>query len=842
MKKRALSFIVMCFCVFECLSLSAFIVSAKTTKTRAQAISWVQGLNGQKVGSGQCVALIKEYYSYLGYTSPGGNACDYATNQIPSGSGWVREKGGVPNPGDILIYTGSKYGHVAIHESDNVSWHENWGGLYVQRVSRNYKKSFSYNGQTNTYWGCIHIDFADSTPHTHSYNTYVFNWAAHPHYKCYKCSCGEIKENVNETTYSSDCFECINQNKTSSSDDEQVVKDGLYTVKNVSSGYMLNVYGGKDVNGTKVTTWEYDGTTDQRIYIQYQGNGKYLLKFNASYGGRVVDVNRGESLTASIDDGDKIDIWTANDLDAQYFYINSCGDGSYTFELVSKANHVISAIGSAAAASNGTQLELKKYSGAAYQKWYLCDINGNRVDACAHNRISQKNTNTEYEKLNDSQHIRITYYNNVCGDCGEITQSNMNTKENENHTIKNNKCSKCGYEKENEAEYKPIEEEKSCEHTRTYEADSSKESEVKEQKDSKYHIVCKYVDLICSDCKKTLEKDVEKTFEEEHLFVEDGCAKCGYENDNKKAEASVISTNKSSVKAGDSVELTWTKAEYAKTYDLHIYKDGTRINLIASLETLSYTYKFAEVGTYGIRVCSINKNGEFTEGNQVTVVVSANVVEKTGYVYNTEGANLNMRSKADINSYIVVKMPEYSSLTVTGDAVNGFYPVKYGDYSGYASTAYITFAKPVISVETSENLENKIGKRLAYFNNGAYGSISPLRGYKGQCTWYCWGRAYEKTGIRLNTVNNAKTWLNKLNTAGTYVVWNSYSPRKNSIGVKTSGTYGHVLFIEDVVGDTVYYTEANVPWNDVLDATDGVLKKTTKANMAKMCNGYIYLN
>lgn len=49
-------------------------------KTADDAINWVRSLNGQTVGSGECVALIKAYYSYLGQTSPGGDGKDYWTN------------------------------------------------------------------------------------------------------------------------------------------------------------------------------------------------------------------------------------------------------------------------------------------------------------------------------------------------------------------------------------------------------------------------------------------------------------------------------------------------------------------------------------------------------------------------------------------------------------------------------------------------------------------------------------------------------------------------------------------------------------------------------------------
>lgn len=40
-----------------------------------------------------------------------------------------------------------------------------------------------------------------SLTHTHAYTQYVYYWAAHPHYKCYACSCGDVKENKNETSF-----------------------------------------------------------------------------------------------------------------------------------------------------------------------------------------------------------------------------------------------------------------------------------------------------------------------------------------------------------------------------------------------------------------------------------------------------------------------------------------------------------------------------------------------------------------------------------------------------------------------------------------------------------------
>ncbi|MEE1171118.1 MAG: leucine-rich repeat protein [Ruminococcus sp.] len=47
-----------------------------------------------------------------------------------------------------------------------------------------------------------------SEVHSHNYNTYVYYWAAHPHYKVYRCSCGAEQVRTYETTYVSSCTTC----------------------------------------------------------------------------------------------------------------------------------------------------------------------------------------------------------------------------------------------------------------------------------------------------------------------------------------------------------------------------------------------------------------------------------------------------------------------------------------------------------------------------------------------------------------------------------------------------------------------------------------------------------
>ena len=89
-----------------------------------------------------------------------GSAVDYGYNTLPDG--WTRIQGGTPQKGDILIYSptaGNPYGHVAIYESDYVTYHQNYGGEYVQRVTNYYTEMYDWYNNRMPYWGLIRPDF-----------------------------------------------------------------------------------------------------------------------------------------------------------------------------------------------------------------------------------------------------------------------------------------------------------------------------------------------------------------------------------------------------------------------------------------------------------------------------------------------------------------------------------------------------------------------------------------------------------------------------------------------------------------------------------------------------------
>lgn len=134
------------------------------TISNMEGLAWVKSRVGTKVdpdGSygAQCVDLIMAYYQYLGENWVLGNGCDYATNKLPSG--WVRIKDGKPQPGDIIIYgayAGNQYGHVAIYESDTITYHQNFTGhQYIEKITGNYKS------MGMPYWGLIRPKWANAS-------------------------------------------------------------------------------------------------------------------------------------------------------------------------------------------------------------------------------------------------------------------------------------------------------------------------------------------------------------------------------------------------------------------------------------------------------------------------------------------------------------------------------------------------------------------------------------------------------------------------------------------------------------------------------------------------------
>jgi len=201
------------------------------------------------------------------------------------------------------------------------------------------------------------------------------------------------------------------------------------------------------------------------------------------------------------------------------------------------------------------------------------------------------------------------------------------------------------------------------------------------------------------------------------------------------------------------------------------------------------------------------------------------------------------------SSYYVAKGDTVYLLSIHGSRCQIMYPSgdKYriafcdlADYNKYCSSSSGNTNNGGGSTAASA-LESKIGQTIASIKNGSsytkyYSSnrnLSAKGGYIGQCTWYAYGRFDEIHQIQLKTARHAKYWLSEnANDSRVRVLNGASSIVPRSIAVRTSGTYGHVMFIEDVTYNSngapayVYFTECNNDGNGAYNAgKDCVVKK-----------------
>ena len=287
MKRRVLCLILAVIMVACLLPTAAF--ASTNGKTADDAINWVRSLEGQPVGSGECVALIVAYYSYLGQTSPGGNGADYSWNQLPAG--WQRLQNAQPQKGDILVYSGNaanKYGHVAIYESDYSTWHQNYA--YQRKVV--HVTNVRYNGFANPYWGVIRPDFSSAVykPDFIDIGTSVYRYIIRadkwmPTGTCYDQNAKRDVKIVN-----------------SGSSDPNVIWlftrmgfDNSYVILNAYNNYYLS-YEGNCASQAKITTSDKLTSKCYWYVAYYNGLCKLVAKDSVASGNwLVIDCKDGSS-------------------------------------------------------------------------------------------------------------------------------------------------------------------------------------------------------------------------------------------------------------------------------------------------------------------------------------------------------------------------------------------------------------------------------------------------------------------------------------------------------------------------------------------------------------------
>ena len=285
MKKRVLSLVLAVILIVGLLPTAAF--ASTNGKTADDAINWVRSLNGQTVGSGECVALIVAYYSYLGQMSPGGNGVDYWYNDLPAG--WTRIPNAQPQKGDILVYGSSsdnKYGHVAIYESDYSTWHQNFGSARCVTHVTQYK----YNEFKNPYWGVIRPDFSSAVykPDFIDIGTNIYRYIIRadkwmPTGTCYDQNAKQDVKIVNSGSSDPNMIWLFTR----------MGNDNSYVIQNAYNNYYL-CYEGNCASQAKITTSSKLTSSCYWYVAYYNGLCKLVAKDSVASGNwLVVDCTGG---------------------------------------------------------------------------------------------------------------------------------------------------------------------------------------------------------------------------------------------------------------------------------------------------------------------------------------------------------------------------------------------------------------------------------------------------------------------------------------------------------------------------------------------------------------------
>jgi surface antigen len=138
-------------------------------------------------------------------------------------------------------------------------------------------------------------------------------------------------------------------------------------------------------------------------------------------------------------------------------------------------------------------------------------------------------------------------------------------------------------------------------------------------------------------------------------------------------------------------------------------------------------------------------------------------------------------------------------------------------------------------IATTDNFENKVGMKVVDTKHQGYTDRRLNDAAAGQCVWFVRGRAYEKLGKYLPAMGDAnQMYASAKESARLPITKDNILPNtlvSYKVGTSSAGqTAGHVIYIEDVVGDTVYYTEGG-------GSINGVVKKSTKDNIMKGLSG-----
>ncbi len=220
-----------------------------------------------------------------------------------------------------------------------------WSGSYSISDFRNritYIKHLSGNTLKGT----------STVAHTCNKGEFMYYWAAHPHYNCYKCSvCGTVWDDKSETNVVQSCTDCTSSLYSK-------IENGYYYLKNNSTNQYMCLSYGIDAQAQNVDMLDFNGSDAMLFDFAADANiGGYSLR-PLSCASRVLNV-----YAETVESGKNVCIYDNVDDGTQRWYFEKVS-GGYVIRNVKNPNCVLDL-------QDGWNVYVSAYTGAASQVWSI---------------------------------------------------------------------------------------------------------------------------------------------------------------------------------------------------------------------------------------------------------------------------------------------------------------------------------------------------------------------------------------------------------------------------------------------------------------------------------------
>ena len=154
------------------------------------------------------------------------------------------------------------------------------------------------------------------------------------------------------------------QTRITSSDVVYHIMNKSFFIKNAYSGQYLDVYNGNTTSYTNVQQWPYNGGSNQRWYINYNGDGTFTF-YSEVGNNMVLDINEYDP-----NNGANVQIFESNGSIAQKFKIGYTSSSTYV--IVTQASNFTKAISTAnSVCTAGENVHQYDYAGLWSERWIL---------------------------------------------------------------------------------------------------------------------------------------------------------------------------------------------------------------------------------------------------------------------------------------------------------------------------------------------------------------------------------------------------------------------------------------------------------------------------------------